>query len=140
MDRELVIVVACVLGSLAPTQSVFAQRVTFDRAFDVDASPSLEVSTVRGKMAVGVGQPGRVVVHGTVTVRVGVDVPADAAAIAERIAANPPVTHSDDVVRLSAPSDGPDRRAVTVSYVVEVPGTHDGLDDQRVGRNQRHRR
>ena len=121
MDRELVIVVACVLGSLAPAQSAFAQRVTFDRTFDVGASPSLEVSTERGKIAVAVGQNGRVVVHGTVTVRVGVDVPADAVAIAERIAANPPVTHSDDVVRLTTPSDGPDRRAVTVSYVVEVP-------------------
>lgn len=99
----------------------FAQRVPFTRTFEVGAAPALEVTTGRGKIAVVAGQPGRIVVRGTVTVRVGVDVPADALAIAERIAADPPVTHTGDHVVLSTPTGGRERRAVTVSYEIEVP-------------------
>lgn len=121
MPRTLVIVISCVLGNFALAQSAFAQRFTFDRTFDVGAAASLDVSTANGKIAVSAGQAGRVVVRGTVTVRVGFDVPADAVAIAERTAANPPVSESGGVVRLTTPTDGRVQHAVTVSYVVEVP-------------------
>jgi DUF4097 and DUF4098 domain-containing protein YvlB len=106
--------------SLAVTPA-FAQRVPFTRTLDVGAAPALEVSTDRGKIAVRGGAPGRIVVHGTVTVRVGLDVPVDALAIAQRIAANPPISQTGDLVALATPTDGRERRAVTVSYEVEVP-------------------
>jgi hypothetical protein len=112
---------AAILSILAFAAPAFAQRVPFTRTFDVGAAPSLEVTTGRGKIAVVAGQPGRIVVRGTVTVRVGGDVPADALAIAQRIAADPPVTHTGDRVALATPTDGRERRAVTVSYEVEVP-------------------
>ena len=120
MDRKSLLT-TCLLAVFAIAQPAFAQRFMFERTFDVGASPTLEVSTVRGKIAVTAGQSGRVVVHGTVSVRVGMTVPADAVAIAEQTAANPPVTHSGNVVRLFTPSDARARNAVTVSYVVEVP-------------------
>jgi Putative adhesin len=106
---------------LLSSTTVEAQRFTFDRTFEVGATPALDVTTGRGKISVTAGQTGRIVVHGTVTVRAGVDVPADAIAIAQRVAADPPVTHSADAVRLAAPTDGRVHRAVTVSYEVEVP-------------------
>jgi hypothetical protein len=121
MNIQSFVVVALSAPWLA--SPAFAQRVTFDRTFDVGAAPTLDVSTDRGKIAVTAGQSGRIVVHGTLTVRVGLDVPADAVAIAERTSADPPVTHSGDILRLGTPTDGHVRRAVTVSYVVEVPPT-----------------
>jgi Putative adhesin len=121
MDRRALPVAAFALLVLSLAHPALAQRFTFDRSFDVDATPTLDVSTVRGKIAVTAGQPGRVVVRGTVTVRVGVDVPADAVAIAQQAAADPPLSQSDDAVRLATPTDGRVRRAVTVSYEVQVP-------------------
>ena len=112
---------ALVAATLAIASPAFAQRVPFTRTFEIGASPALEVTTGRGKIAVRSGAPGRIVVHGTVTVRVGADVPADALAIAQRIAADPPVRHTGDIVELTTPTDSRERRAVTVSYEVEVP-------------------
>ncbi len=115
------LVSAVVLVAFASVAPAWAQRVPFTRTFDVGASPVLEVTTGSGKIAVMPGQPGRIVVRGMVTVRVGVNVPADAMAIAERVAANPPVRQNADLVALSTPTDSRERRAVTVSYEVEVP-------------------
>jgi DUF4097 and DUF4098 domain-containing protein YvlB len=112
---------ATVFVVLVLATPAFAQRVPFTRTFDVGAAPALEVTTSNGKITVTAGQPGRVVVRGTVTVRVGVNVPADAMAIAEKIAANPPVRQTADLVALTTPTDSRERRAVTVSYEVEVP-------------------
>ena len=106
---------------LLSSTPVEAQRFTFDKTFEVGAAPALDVTTGRGKISVTAGPTGRIVVHGTVTVRAGADVPADAIAIAQRVAADPPVTHSGDAVRLVTPTDGRVHRAVTVSYEVEVP-------------------
>ena len=114
-------VLLAVLALSLAASPAFAQRVPFTRTFDVGAAPELEVTTERGKIAVVAGQPGRVVVRGTVTVRVGFDVPVDARAIAERVAADPPVTHAGDRVVLAMPTEGRQRNAVTVSYEVEVP-------------------
>jgi DUF4097 and DUF4098 domain-containing protein YvlB len=112
---------ALVAAALAIASPAFAQRVPFTRTFDVGASPALEVTTGRGKIAVRSGGQGRIVVRGTVTVRVGGDVPTDALAIAQRIAADPPIQHTGDLVALTTPTDSRERRAVTVSYEVEVP-------------------
>lgn len=100
-----------------------AQRVTFERSFEVTSAPTLDITTVRGKIEVVAGEPGRIVVTGTATVRVGWDVPANAEGIARQVAAAPPVARDGDTVRLTAPVDSAARRAVTVSYQVRVPST-----------------
>jgi DUF4097 and DUF4098 domain-containing protein YvlB len=108
-------------ATFALAAPALAQRVPFTRTFEVGATPALEVTTGRGKIGVKTGAPGRIVVNGLVTVRVGADVPSDAVAIAQRVAATPPVRHDGDLVVLSTPAEGRERRAVTVSYEVEVP-------------------
>jgi len=112
---------AVLLVAFTYATPVWAQRVPFTRTFDVGERPALDLTTGRGKIAVTRGQPGRIVVRGMVTVRVGLDVPQDALAIAEKVAANPPVRQTPDLVALATPTEGRERRAVTVSYEVEVP-------------------
>jgi hypothetical protein len=113
----------CVIlsATFAFAAPALAQRVPFTQTFEVGATPALEVTTGRGKIAVKTGAPGRIVVNGLVAVRIGADVPSDAVAIAQRVAATPPVRHNGDLVVLSTPAEGRERRAVTVSYEVEVP-------------------
>ena len=82
--------IAVLLVCAAPS-SALAQRVAFERTLDVTAPVTLEVSTRRGKIDVTTGQAGRITVRGAATVRVGWDVPANAEAIARRVAAAPPI-------------------------------------------------
>lgn len=98
-----------------------AQRVRFERTFDVGDAPTLDVSTIRGSIDVVPGDDGHVVVSGEVAVRIGWDVPADAADIARTVASAPPVQQAGNVVRAHPPDDGRARRAVTISYRVRVP-------------------
>ncbi|MEO8681312.1 MAG: DUF4097 family beta strand repeat-containing protein [Vicinamibacterales bacterium] len=98
-----------------------AQRLPFEQSFDVTGASILDVSTIRGKIAVRAGEPGRIVVAGTVTVRVTGNVPANAADLARHVADHPPVEHAGSTVRLRPPSDDAERRALTVSYEVRVP-------------------
>jgi hypothetical protein len=98
-----------------------AQRLPFERSFDAPGTAALDVVTDRGKIEIEPGDPGRIIVLGTVTIRVGLTVPADALEIARKVAANPPLEQSGGVVRLRIPSTDTERRAVTVSYVVRVP-------------------
>ena len=67
------------VGAFVSANPAAAQRLPFERAFDVPGPVDLEVSTIRGKIDVLPGEAGRVVVSGTVTVRVGWDVPAERA-------------------------------------------------------------
>jgi hypothetical protein len=108
------------LLALAPGLA-FAQRLPFERAFDVGAGAVLDVSTLRGKIEVLAGDRRHVSVHGVVTVRVGVDVPAGALELAKKLAASPPVAREGNTVTLRPPTDAADRRAVTISYQVHVP-------------------
>lgn len=110
-----------VLLAIAGVAPAAAQRLPFERAFDVSGPVSLDVSTIRGKIDVLSGGDGRVVVTGTVTVRVGLMLPADALEIARRIAASPPIEHDGTTVRLRPPSEAAAQRAVTVAYQVRVP-------------------
>jgi len=103
------------------TSPAFAQRFAFEQRFDAGNAPVLEVSTIRGKIDVAVGEPGRVTVAGTVTVRIGLDVPADAVALARNLADHPPIERAGDTFRLRPPADARELRAVTVSYQVRVP-------------------
>ena len=112
------VVVALVAGHAVPA---FAQRMPFERTLAVSGPATLDVSTMRGTIEITAGDPGRIVVAGAVTVRIGWNVPSDAVAIAQRIAANPPVTQEASTVRLRAPVDPVEQRAVTVNYQVRVP-------------------
>ena len=67
------------------------------------------------------GEPGRVAITGAVTIRVGWDVPANAADLARKVAEQPTIERDGGTVRLRPPSDPAERRAVTVSYQVQVP-------------------
>ena len=113
-----VIVLGCTIGVVAPA---FAQRLPFERSFDITDGARLDVSTIRGKIDVTVGDPGRVVVAGTVTVRIGWDVPANAADIARKVADQPPIERDGSTIRLRPPADNAHQRAVTVAYQVRVP-------------------
>ena len=98
-----------------------AQRMPFARSIDTLALPLLDVETERGRIEVIAGEPGRVAIEGDVTVRIGLDVPADAVAIAKAVAEHPPIAQEGITIRLRPPSDDAARRAVTVSYRVTVP-------------------
>jgi hypothetical protein len=111
-------IVAIIAGTASPA---VAQRFPFERSFAVSGPSALDVSTIRGKIEVTVGEPGRIVVLGTATVRVDWNVPPNAIDLARKVADNPPVQHDGPTVRLSSPSDPAELRAVTVSYEVRVP-------------------
>jgi DUF4097 and DUF4098 domain-containing protein YvlB len=115
------------IGLLSVAAPVSAQRLPFERSFDVGAGASLDVTTAKGKIDVvaGQSQTNRVVINGVVSIRIGLDVPADAAALAQKVAADPPIERSGDAIRITLPSNDRERRAVTISYRVTVPpGTH----------------
>jgi hypothetical protein len=99
----------------------FAQRLPFERTFRLSEPAILDVSTIRGKIDVSVGDPGRVVITGAVTIRTAWDVPANAADLARSVVDHPPVERDGSTVRLRPPSGAVERRAVTVSYHAQVP-------------------
>ena len=111
-------IVALSVGSASP---VLAQRFEFERSFDVTGPSALDVSTIRGKIEVTAGEPGRIVIMGTATVRVDWNVPANAAELARHVADTPPIQREGRTVKLRPPSDPAEQRAVTVSYRVRVP-------------------
>jgi hypothetical protein len=114
-------VLTAVLACAAVPGLVEAQRVPFQRTLSVAAAVSLDVTTLRGTIEIVAGSPGRIVVDGAATVRSGWDVPAEAADIARRVAAAPPIAQEGTTVRLGVPEEGDARRAVVVSYRVQVP-------------------
>jgi hypothetical protein len=109
------------LASLAIAAPAAAQRFAFERTYDVGSSPSIDVSTNRGRISVRVGEPGRVTVTGAATVRVGFNVPSNAVDLARQVAGKPPIEQAGDRLRLRAPSDPAEERAMTVNYDVRVP-------------------
>jgi DUF4097 and DUF4098 domain-containing protein YvlB len=112
------LVMAVAMCSASPA---LAQRLPFEQRFEVNDPAVLDVSTIRGKIDVAVGEPGHVVVAGTVTIRVGWDVPANATALARNVADRPPIERVGNTFRLRPPSDAAERRAATISYQVRVP-------------------
>src|SRR5262245_23359008 len=119
-SRSLVVGVF-VLAALSIAAPASAQRFAFERTYDVAASPMVDVSTTRGKINVRVGEPGKVVVTGAATVRVGLTTPADAMERARKVAANPPIEQSGERLRLRSPADPDDDRSMTVNYDLRVP-------------------
>jgi hypothetical protein len=120
----LAIGLVCCAGLSA---NAFAQRFPFEHSFDVGERSTLDVSTNRGKIEISVGEPGRIVVNGDVTVRVGWNLPADAIELARKIAAAPPIQQEGRTIRLRPPSGADERRAVTINYQVRVPPQTDIL-------------
>src|SRR5262245_58575220 len=112
------VAVALTVGGAAPA---LAQRLPFERTFEIGGESKLDVSTIRGKIDVTAGEPGRVVVSGPVTVRTGTSLPWNALALAKKIAAYPPIERDGSTIRLRPPSGDDERRAVTVNYQVRVP-------------------
>lgn len=98
-----------------------AQRVAFERSYTVGTAPTLDVTTIRGKITVSVGTTDRIAIRGTATVRLGLTSPADAYELVKRVAANPPIQQEGDTVRLRPPSAPEEQRAMTVAYDVIVP-------------------
>jgi hypothetical protein len=111
---------AALILSLSPAVAQ-AQRVPFERSFDVKDAPIVDVSTIRGKIEVTVGDSGRVLVKGAATVRVGFNVPLDAPEIARDIAAHPPIVQEGNTIKLRPPAEKAQQQAVTVNYEVTVP-------------------
>jgi hypothetical protein len=108
------------LTSLALPGTALAQRATFERTFDV-TDAALSVSTTQGQVEVRGSSTSRVVVRGSVSVRLGWDVPANAAELVRAVADHPPVTLDGRTVTVEPPKDAHERRAVTIAYVIEVP-------------------
>ena len=106
--------------SIAPA-TAFAQRFPFERSFQIAGTSRIDVSTVRGKIEIVAGEPGRIVVRGAATVRIGWNVPANAVELARAVAAAPPIEEAAGVVRLRPPAEDASQRAVTVNYQVQVP-------------------
>jgi hypothetical protein len=117
MRSHLMIAAAC---AAAPS-AAFAQQFPFERSFDVAGSSKIDITTVRGKIEIVAGEPGRIVVGGAATVRVGWNVPVNAVELARQVAAAPPVERLGDTIRMRPPAGDAAQRAVTVSYRVQVP-------------------
>jgi len=114
--------VAALVGTLlAGPAPALAQRVPFERTYDVPAGAALDVSTIRGRIDVRVGEPGRIRVEGDTTVRAGFGVPANAWELARQVAANPPIVQEGAMLRLTPPPGELERSAMTIRYEVTVP-------------------
>ena len=115
---RLALVLAGLAGSVLPAS---AQRLPFERTFEVSAPATINITTDRGAIDIVSGEPGRIVITGTVTVRLGLTVPLDALALARNVAASPPVERRGDIFELGLPDGEAERRALTVAYQLRVP-------------------
>jgi DUF4097 and DUF4098 domain-containing protein YvlB len=120
MSVRLSSVVAASLLIAVPAL-VSAQPLTFEKSLTTGAAPSLDVSTGSGDVTVQTGSGNAILVKGTVEVRKGWNVPANAAELARQFVANPPIVQSGDVVTVGKITDEATRRAVSVSYQITVP-------------------
>jgi hypothetical protein len=121
MHTRLRVVGVLSAAALSIASPAAAQRFSFERTYDVGGAPVIDVSTTRGAINVRVGEPGRVVVSGAATVRVGLTLPHNAVALARAVAEHPPIEQSGDRLRLRSPTDPAENRAMTVNYDIRVP-------------------
>jgi hypothetical protein len=121
MRISIPVIAIAATSLLAAANPSSAQRVAFERTYTVGATPTLDVSTIRGKIDVAAGEADRIVVRGTATVRIGVSVPGNAYEMAKRVAADPPIQQDGATIRLRPPTDPDEQRALTVAYDVTVP-------------------
>jgi hypothetical protein len=121
MRTRSLVVGGLFLSAMSIAVPAAAQRFPFERTYDVGLSPVIDVSTTRGKINIRAGEPGRVVVSGAATVRMGLTVPVNALDLARKVAENPPIEQNGGRLRLRAPSAPEENRAMTVNYDVRVP-------------------
>jgi hypothetical protein len=121
MRTPTLVVGVPLLATLAIAAPAAAQRFVFERTYDVEAAPVIDVSTTRGKINIRTGESGRVVVTGAATVRISLTGPSNAVELARTVAANPPIDQSGDRLRLRSPLDPDASRAMTVNYDLRVP-------------------
>jgi DUF4097 and DUF4098 domain-containing protein YvlB len=127
---SVALALALVLGTASTAR---AQRFPFERTFDLQGVSTLDVSTMRGKIEVVAGAPGRIVVTGTATVRIAWNAPSNAVELARRVAEHPPIERDGNTVRLRPPSAAAEQKATTVSYTVRVPPDTDVRTDSDSG-------
>jgi hypothetical protein len=113
-----------ILSAAAPAPA-FAQRFSFEQSFDVSDRATLDVSTLRGKIDITIGDPGKIVVGGAATVRLGWNVPANAVELAQKVAKDPPIRRNGNTLELRPPADPAEQRAMTINYQVKVPRNTD---------------
>lgn len=116
---RLLTVLLC-LGIAVPAA---AQRFPFTWTVEIAETATLDVSTIQGAVEVSDGPAGQITIEGLASVRIGLTVPADAAAVARRVAARPPITSDSTKVVIALPTDPHALRAVTLSYRLRVPPT-----------------
>jgi len=119
--RNSVAIACTALLCLTSTVRLAAQRYSFEQTIDAPVETAVDIATTRGRIDVSAGEPGKVTIRGTVTVRVGLNVPLDAASIAKRLAANPPIQRENTTIRVRPPAGDAEQRAVTIAYEVVVP-------------------
>ncbi len=98
-----------------------AQAPTFDRSFPVTGDALLDATSDSGDIRVRTGTGKTVQVRGIVEVRRGWGVPSNAAALAQAVASQPPVSQAGNTIRLARIEDETTRKAVSISYDVTVP-------------------
>lgn len=120
MPRHITIALlfAVLISAPRPTR---AQDRTFERSFPVTGAAVLDAATDAGAITVRAGSGSSIEVRGRVQVRRGWNVPGNAAELASRVAAAPPLTQDGQTVRLGHIDDETTRRAVTITYEVTVP-------------------
>ena len=100
-----------------------AQRFSFRRDLPVQPNAVVEVITTNGAVEVMAGGADTVEVEGTVTVKIGLNVPVNAVSLAQGVAKDPPIEATRDRVLLTIPADDDARRATTVSDILRVPSS-----------------
>jgi DUF4097 and DUF4098 domain-containing protein YvlB len=120
MSLRVAPALAASLLTLAPILAS-AQPIPFERSLKVGAGSTLDVGTGSGDVAVRAGDGATIVVKGTVSVRNGSHVPANAGEIARQLAANPPIEQTGDAVKVGRLTDETINRAVSISYEIAVP-------------------
>src|SRR5262245_15040148 len=118
MRTKLGVGIVCAIAVSAATL-ISAQTYTFERSFT--GATRLDVSTHRGKITVTAGDDGRVVVAGTVTVKRGLNMPANSGELAGSVSDHPPVRQKGATVELRPPDDPLVDRIATIDYDVRVP-------------------
>lgn len=120
MCRRTVLAAVFALLLTAPRPAL-AQAPTFEKSYTVSGDAALDATSESGDIVVRTGTDDTVRVVGRVERRRGWKVPSNAAELAQKVAAQPPVTQTGNTITLARIDDETTRRAVSISYEVTVP-------------------
>jgi len=120
MRRNLGLGTLSLVAALTAAAPAVAQTYTFERSFA--AATRLDVSTHRGRITITAGDDeGHIVVTGTITVKRGLNTPANSGQLAAGVSDHPPARQQSATVILRPPDDPLVDRVVTVDYDVRMP-------------------